>query len=205
MRKRALIVAVALVVAAIAAVVVWPGPKEPQYQGKKLSEWVGCQPGPVGYMGNPGIFWRAWVYSDPASIAAVWHTRTSCIPFMIKWVGYERPRWKDRVCTAYWSLPRRVLSKSAEQSLGYGKSERLADGAMSGFATLGSYGAPAVPELIEILKRTRNAAAAERVILCLGCIGPEAREALPTLREFSERSKYRVSALAAIRRIDKDR
>ena len=40
MRRRRLFIALGALVVGVAAVAFWPGPKEPEYQGKKLSEWV---------------------------------------------------------------------------------------------------------------------------------------------------------------------
>ena len=43
MSKRVVIALAAGIVVAVVAVAFWPGEKEPEYQGKKLSEWLATQ------------------------------------------------------------------------------------------------------------------------------------------------------------------
>jgi len=42
-KRRRIVVLVLSVIAGVAVVAFWPGLKEPEYQGKKLSEWLDRQ------------------------------------------------------------------------------------------------------------------------------------------------------------------
>jgi HEAT repeat protein len=78
----------------------------------------------------------------------------------------------------------------------------LSEGVVCGFAALGTVGAPAVPELVGILKREKDHGVAEKVIFCLGFVGAPARDALPVLTEIAERDpRQQVAATLAMRLI----
>lgn len=81
-RKKILIVLAACVLVGIGVVAFWPGDKEPEYNGKKLSEWM-------------------WVRQHAPSDARLWeaedavrHIGTNGLPSFIKWMKYEPPAWK---------------------------------------------------------------------------------------------------------------
>src|SRR4051812_3891090 len=80
-KKRRLLLAGGSVIAAvILAVVFWPGPKEPEYQGKKLGEWGARHDGP------------------PAETAtAVRAIGTNALPLLLKWIDFSPPAWQWRL------------------------------------------------------------------------------------------------------------
>ena len=162
---------------AVAAVAFWPEPKEPEYNGKKLSEWLHDEPLFVPIQGRQ----RAWMKTQSAE--AVRHIGTNALPFLVKWIRYERPAWKDKASVAYKKLPRALVITSLDSWLTCGKAEMRADAAMACFQFLGQDAAPTVPELIGMLKVSKAPATSQRAVFCLGCIGPKARAALPYLRE----------------------
>src|SRR5678816_2434558 len=87
-RKQWIVGFVVLVVVVLVAVAVWPGPKEPEYQGKKLSEWLE-------------------MHNDrPAkSTEAVRAIGTNAIPFLVRWIGTECPAWKRKIADFYTKHP----------------------------------------------------------------------------------------------------
>src|SRR6185436_7866661 len=88
-RKRLVIVsAAAVVMAVIVSIAFWPRPKEAEYQGKKLSEWLRA-------LRNPE--------SEDAT-NAVLAIGTNALPFLVKWVQYELPEWREGAAnnTAKW-------------------------------------------------------------------------------------------------------
>lgn len=185
-------------------------PREPGYEGKKLSKWLRYE----GPLGGPAVI--LWVGGDEVTSGRIWftadsypkyrevmsHVGTNAIPFLMRWVRCERSSWKDKAAAAYKKWPRGLKAAAVDGWLTYGRDERLADGVVGGFMALGSEAGPAVPDLIDTLRHTHNNRTAERVILCLGCIGPPAREALPYLRELAENPRFRISARVAIQTIE---
>src|SRR5580765_7321909 len=82
MRKRRvyLILAVGLVCVGV-LVLMMRLDQEPDYQGKALSEWVAVYDSSNGRQGEGAI--RA--------------IGRSGLPYLIEWIGYERPRWKEQL------------------------------------------------------------------------------------------------------------
>src|SRR5438045_3525167 len=68
-RKALIVSAAALIVAAIAAVAFWPGEKEPEYHGKKLSEWLALE--------------REQPRESAEAVRAI---GTNAIPFLLRWI-----------------------------------------------------------------------------------------------------------------------
>jgi hypothetical protein len=78
-------------------VAIWPGEREPEYNGKKLSEWLQICTRPSD---------DRWLQAEDA----VRHIGTNGLPWLIKWMEYESPKWKGE--TASWKvwriLPRQL-------------------------------------------------------------------------------------------------
>src|SRR5690349_3457600 len=87
-RRPILIVLAASLLVAIGVVAFWPGPKEPEYDGKTLSEWLDlCR----NYrLGNES-------QSQSAQIAqeAVRKIGTNGLPLLVNWMNYDMPKWKS--------------------------------------------------------------------------------------------------------------
>ena len=123
MKSRRVIVGVGgCVVAGILGVALWPGEREPGYQGKKLSEW---------------LVLRGAVLPDgpEAKIAdrAILAIGTNAVPFLLGWVRYERPAWKDWLEAAYKRFPDALQSATIRDKLSHGKSEVRHSVAFYGF------------------------------------------------------------------------
>src|SRR5215467_6188162 len=92
----------ACVLVGIGVVAFWPGEREPEYNGKKLSEWV--QP-------------YTWRYDDledtnrqietkrQAADDAMRHMSTNALHWLVRWIAYEPPSWKTRVQRLVWKIP----------------------------------------------------------------------------------------------------
>jgi hypothetical protein len=77
-KKRILGVCVGCVLIVGVAIVVWSrGPKEPEYQGKNLSEWL-----EIGY--------HAEMHSEArkSAVDAVGKIGTKALPFLVEWIEY---------------------------------------------------------------------------------------------------------------------
>src|SRR5438045_3026446 len=85
-RKRFMVVAAAVIVVAIGAIVFWPGAKEPEYQGKKLSEWL------EQYCGSAGNPQKALEAEE-----AIRATGSNAVPYLIEWLKSEPPAWRRKL------------------------------------------------------------------------------------------------------------
>jgi hypothetical protein len=81
---------------AASVALLWPrGPKEPEYQGKRLSEWM--------WLFNP---------RDPIATAkateAMQHFGTNAIPFLLEWFRYDEGPWQKRLRPIIPKLPGKI-------------------------------------------------------------------------------------------------
>ena len=80
----------------------WPrGPKEPEYQGKKLSEWVtfhshGSKVAP----NNPDF-----------AASAIRNIGTNAVPWLVRWIAYEPPPWARQAGWIFVRFPDAPFSK----------------------------------------------------------------------------------------------
>ena len=128
-------------VVAVLAVVLWPGEREPEYQGRKLSEWL-------------EIYVDGRV--DPREAeAAVRHIGTNGIPWFIGWIRREPSKsriWVNTFVETFVSELRRAGKSEPSSSE---KAAILASRALRGFQILGTNASAAVPELTERLVACR--------------------------------------------------
>jgi len=77
-------VAAALVVAGVLVAVFASREREPEYGAKKLSEWA-------------LLLSSTDIRQREESQAAIRHIGTTGVPYLMKWVAYETPHWKQKV------------------------------------------------------------------------------------------------------------
>jgi hypothetical protein len=79
-------------------VVFWPKDNEPKYNGKTLTAWLKISAS------------RRYDNRWPQAEEAVRHIGTNALPWLTKWISYDRPSWQDK--TAQWKawrvLPRQL-------------------------------------------------------------------------------------------------
>src|SRR6185503_11606433 len=117
-----LLVAVAVIVMSSS-----PGPKQPEYQGRKLSWWLN---------GNAG---------DRETFRAILKIGTNGLPYLIHMVGYEPPFWAPYLPKIAYRL-----------HLASDRSDRAAQDALWGFRIIGRSAESAAPELGRILRSTKS-------------------------------------------------
>jgi hypothetical protein len=145
--KRRRVIFVALVCAAVAIVMalVWPGEKEPVYQGRNLSWWV---------MGVRDLS------EGPAEraerVKALHKIGTNALPFLVKCISAASDPGPDEVDNAIRKVNGRAGLTWIE--IRYRKNERCKD-AVCAFRILGSRARPAIPELIALAHSTNAAVA----------------------------------------------
>jgi len=145
MRKRRIYLGLLLLAVAIGTIVVSFRPeREPEYGGKKLSEWVSV---PNVRFGRGGIIDSL---SEPAR-EAVGRIGTNGLPFLMSWVLYIRhdpPRWRIKVDGLIMDINHRLHRYWVPSD--YGR-ELRAYGAMHALIILGNAGKAPIPELFGVL------------------------------------------------------
>jgi hypothetical protein len=91
-RRRVVIVLVVCVLVGIGVVAFWSGEKEPEYNGKKLSEWLEvCRQHPT---------------SDSERVSAEEAVRkigTNALPWLVRWMHYDMPDWRYKLFQSKYS------------------------------------------------------------------------------------------------------
>jgi hypothetical protein len=143
--------------AGLGVVALWPAEREPEYDGKKLSEWL-----------------EICTYQDAKSPVrqrgeeAIRHIGTNGLPWLLHWMDYEIPGWKRKLLySKYWrTVPAPLAHRIA-------KRDRLAFDMLAGFRILGPAATPAIPDLMRKLD-TWPHRSSDRAFGSLGYIGGDA-------------------------------
>lgn len=140
-RRRVIIILATCLLTATGLVAFWPGPKEPECDGKKLSEWLDiCRNyGRRGYLPSP---------SAEYAQHAVQKIGTNALPLLVKWMNYDMPKWKSDLLGSKHSrwLPKPIRVLMVRPLL-------QSQWAMEGFHVLGTAASPAVPDLVRMIER----------------------------------------------------
>ena len=163
--------------AAILAVVLWLKDREPVYQGRTLSQWL------IAYAENQLVPPIPRSQSTNAILVneatnAVHHMGTNALPFLVKWMGCEVPKWRQKVPDIIVRAPVPFLGSYLANELDFPAVR--AGRALSGFEILRGEAAPAVPAITQLLQGDCNSRAMshEVALTALMCVG---KEGLPPL------------------------
>lgn len=180
MRKRSRILfalAVVAVVGAIAWLALRPKVQEPVYGGKPLSVWL-----------------ESYNSSDTVALEqlheAIRHIGTNTIPLLLR-----RLQAKDS------PLMLKLVALARKQHIfpvKFTEAEILQEQACFGFVALGEDGRDAVPELIKIYNKRGSSNTVYSVTLALAYIGPEAKQAVPSLLRSLDEADDAERAAAAL-------
>lgn len=193
MSTKRLILGLLLVVgvAVVVGVLVWGGvrEREPEYGGKRLSEWV------------DGIYSDHRVEGGVGLAAdAVRHMGVKkALPYLLKWISYETPAWQVKL----FAIVNRVLSpvKSSWQ-LKAGTKELRAIGATGLLVRLGPRLGPEAEGVLVELRRLVNDPRDKRSATCARIVLPYlGKAALPDLMAglTNETGAFRESCAIRIR------
>ncbi len=146
--------------------------------------------------------WLADLDSDGLSAqakagVAVQAIGTNALPVLARMLRVRDPLWKQALMglnarQSLFQLP--VIAATIVQHR-----------ALRGYLELGKAAAPAVPELIRILQEAPTAQARAYAATALGRIGPEAKAAVPVLRQATQAQdqELRESAIWALANIER--
>jgi hypothetical protein len=175
-RKRWIGMAAVLVAFAILAAVFLPGEKEPEYQGKKLSEWVAMA------QENP----------DPPEVdAAIIAIGTNNIPLLLRWLDYKPSKLREWVDDYSGDVPDKL------KFLVRNRPDERADMAESTFQVLGMRAVAAIPELLRQAPQ-HDDGPDMRAFNCLGYMGEASFPAVARI-VTNRNSPSRGEAVACIR------
>jgi HEAT repeat protein len=212
LRRVTIAIAMALCAIVVAALLVWRREHEPEYKGKRLSEWVSLNarrtmtyaPLPPGT--NVHAAWRpspkagAFVDTGDDPEEALRHLGTNALPWLIRAVQYQRPPWKARLWALAHFLP---VSRSQQRSWSRAAISDMMRGndAVSAFHTLGDTATPAIPELSRLMFASKDEQVSRRAMQSLAGIGapavPVLSRALTNFAGADESFRYNaVEALA---------
>jgi hypothetical protein len=142
--QRILLTVAACGALAVVATLVWPGEREPEYQGKKLSWWI------------RGSQMRGGIFPHAERGEAVRQIGTNGLPFLVRWIECGNAPRRTKIDAA--------ITK-ANGSLGAAwakfRSRKLtrANDAVWAFSVLGNDARPAIPELIKLAHNTNRSVA----------------------------------------------
>jgi len=170
MRKRRFYLLLIGVLALI-GVLVWilSGPREPEYEGRKLSEWV-SNLSPKSYYYSTRVETKSRSQVAKEAERAIRGMGTNAVPYLVRWIRYERPAWKEKT----YQFLRKVLGKP---SIGVRDDSEMirAEGCVVGFRALGSEAAGAIEELSQIMNDPKSPQkAAAGAAFALAALGDDA-------------------------------
>jgi hypothetical protein len=141
--KRVLVISAACaLIGAVVLIVCLSGrkePKEPVYEGKKLSQWIQAY--------NESLRGRGDVMTARKAIRAI---GTNGLPCLVKWIAYEPPRWRGLMGKIKARFPKFAPFAASEAR------EERARHAAQAFEALRSLAVPAFPQLEKAFYDTEN-------------------------------------------------
>ena len=167
-KRRVAIVVGAVVVAVIGMVVFWQGQKEPEYQGKKLSEWVEiCS-----------RYDRFAKYGGPAvpeeqlrvAVKAIRQIGTNALPLLVHWLEIDRATG-GHMYRAAEKLPAKLRHQRIVSDYLTRPHKHFA-AAQIGFEILGSEAFYAIPDLARLVERGTGQTSGEAVKILFHLGGP---------------------------------
>jgi hypothetical protein len=147
-KARFFIIAFGCVTGLIAALLLWPREREPEYNGVRLSTWLE----------------RAGNGHSEGFGEAIKHVGTNALPVLVRAVAYEPPRWRFWLSFKIFQLSPRTLNSRFGAWVLNDKAERKADAALVALGILGPEARPALNDL----RRLGNTRATEAILMLTG-------------------------------------
>ena len=158
MRKRRLfLLLIAVGVLATVLVVVFNREREPEYQGRRLSFWVRDLP------------WQDPRSGHALADEAILHIGTNAIPYLVKWMQYEKPAWKAKL---YWAANIVLNGVNRDWEI-LDKQALRARGAKYAFRSLGPNAHAAVRDLNRLMTEAQSDSVSFNAASALGHLGKD--------------------------------
>jgi hypothetical protein len=174
-------------------VALWPGPKEPEYEGMILSEWLYADGS-----GYTSITLHGQRYV-PAEV--IREFGTNAVPCLAKWISYEEPWWRKRLYRLRERMPGAFQRSAPGRWILKLESEprKRRSGARLGILILRADAAGAVPAIYKVATNSDSLRALMAIEL-LEAIGDPAVPALNRLTNAPDKD-VRAFAFDALSRI----
>ena len=137
-------------------VVVFSREREPEYGGKRLSEWVMELSPDASYEGGS------------ESERAIRHIGTNAFPYLLRWINYEQPAWRTKL-SDFANDP--ITGKAKLSWMLNDRQEELRYLAARAFFELGRGAEGVIPFLTQTLNNTNALASAQYAALVLADLG----------------------------------
>ncbi len=148
-KRRVIAILLGCALAGAVVALFWPrGPKEPEYEGKKLSEWT------IALSLTPS--------QRPSQ--AVRHIGTNALPWLLRCIAYERPNWKSTIMSV---LPGPRRGPLGRLWIYLNLPDQRAAQAALALKILGAEGESAVPALGAILENAHGSEKSSRLMSTL--------------------------------------
>jgi hypothetical protein len=183
-RRRFIIVLVAFVSVGIGVIAFWPADKEPEFDGKKLSEWIEI------YQRHESAGNRSRERVAGRAIQAI---GSNALPHLLKWARYDEHPWQARIAFR--------LNRLGYKNNPWEKRIRRASGAWEALQILGPDGVrPMMPDLARIALESKSF---ERTLCSIFLLRDCGTDAVPSLLRVItvRRDNYRIFAITSISEI----
>jgi hypothetical protein len=168
--RRSIILVSCIIFAVIAAFIFWPGEREPEYQGKTLSEWLAIN-------GKSNI---SAAEADKA-VRAIQTIGTNALPWLLRWVDYEPSATRTKMDSLADKLPGWMRQTRLVRRFVIDRGIFNAEYARGGFGLLGEQAKPAIPALVQKLRQSGLFGRSQRLADSLSSLG---KGALPPMLEL---------------------
>jgi hypothetical protein len=160
--------------------------REPEYQGKKLSEWLDMLDQTDDARAQAQIVGEALGNMGPEGLR-----------WMLKSLRYEEPGWRSMVHNTVGRLPAQLVPEGVVFSLSQNKRWQRADAAAYMFFALGPRATNAIPELCRMMGDKKAGVASKRAVFVLASLGKSGLA--PLLAALSDpRQSNRVEIVQSI-------
>jgi hypothetical protein len=158
--------------------------QEPSYQGKTLSQWLRT--------------YQDSRHKDQRAADAVHHIGTNALPYLLKWVDYEMPTWRQDLLRVT-AGPAYALGGFRLVGLLSGEKQVRANLGLAGFEILKEEASSAVPQLSRKLGRWKLTNTSHSTLTALMFVGKDGLPTLITVLTNNSNPQWvRVSAAAKI-------
>jgi HEAT repeat protein len=143
------------------AVILLDREREPEYGGKKLSEWAespsllfpGSESPPQPVRLGDSIYFFGGPRSPNSYIEAVRQMGTNALPYLLRWLRYESPAWKSNAI--------QVINRTFHAKLSDRKARR-SNNAVTSLIALGTNAEGAVPSLTRLMNEAKTPTGSRR-------------------------------------------